>query len=207
MKLSWRQFWILLRCFQTRQSLPGASALAGVNVVTARRWYRRFQYHLPYEREDKLTGHVEIDEAFFGRRRYGNQHIVIGAYQRDTKHIVLEIIPNRSEETTDTFILNNIKTSSTVYTDSWSSYGGIDHFFGYTHKTCNHSKYIFGPTNHIEAVWSALKRWIRRSWQQVKAYLLPLFIREFEARNNAPELFETVENYLTNSLRCSNSLT
>jgi len=206
-KLSWCQFWILLRCWQTRESLPSACELANVSIPTARRWYRRFQYNLPYERSRKLSGEVEIDEAFVGRRRNGNQRIVIGAYERSTKNIALDIIPNRSEEITDRFILSNVKQKSTVYTDCWSSYGGIDRFFGYEHITCNHSQYVFGPTNHIEAIWSAFKRWIRRSWQQVKAYLLPQFIKEFEARNNKPELFQSPEIFLTRSFSCSISFT
>ena len=207
MKLSWSQFWILLRCWQTRQALPSACELAGVSIPTARRWYRRFQYNLPYKRGGKLSGEVEIDEAFIGKSRSGNQRIVIGAYERSRKRISLEIIPNRSEETTDRFILNNVKQKSIVYTDCWSSYSGIDNFFGYKHETCNHSQYVFGLTNHIEAIWSAFKRWIRRSWQQVKAYLLPQFIKEFEARNNQPELFESPETYLIKSLSCSISFT
>lgn len=207
MKLSWRQFWILLRCWQERISLPMTSELANVSIPTARRWFRRFQYNLPYKRRGKLAGEVEIDEAFIGKRRYGNQSIIIGGFERFRGRIALDIITDRSEETTDRFILDNVEQKSTVYTDCWSSYTGIDNFFGYIHKTCNHSQYVFGPTNHIEAVWSAFKRWIRRSWQQVKAYLLPQFIKEFEARNNEPELFESPTNYLIKSLSCSISFT
>lgn len=207
MKLSWSQFWILLRSWQTRQALPSACELAHVSIPTARRWYRRFQYHLPYEQGVVLSGEVEIDEAFIGKRRNGNQRIIIGAYERKTGKIALKVTSNRTQETTDKFILKHVQRKTTVYTDCFSAYEGIDSFFGYTHKTCNHSQYIFGPTNRIEGIWSIFKHWIRRSWQQVKAYLLPYFVREFEARNNEPELFETVENYLTKSLSCSISFT
>lgn len=207
MKLSWRKFWVLLRCWQTRQTLPAACQLASVSIPTARRWYRRFQYHIPYEQRQRFAGAVEIDETFIGKRKYGSQKIVIGALERETGKIALNIIKNRSQGLTDTFILEHVQKETTVYTDCFSSYQGIDSFFGYEHKTCNHSQYIFGPTNRIEAVWSALKRWIRRSWQQVKAYLLPQFLKEFEARNNETELFQTAETFLRRSLSCSNSLT
>jgi transposase-like protein len=208
MKLSYRQFWILLVCFQRKYTLPAASELAGVSIPTARRWYRKFQYNIPRTEAKPLSGEVEIDEAFVGRRRYGNQRIVIGALERRTGRIALQIIPNRAQETTDIFILQNInQKETTVYTDCFSSYRGIDLFFGYRHETCNHSQYIFGPTNRIEAVWSAFKRWIRRSWQQVKACYLADFVREFEARTNEPELFESPLNYLKKSLICSISFT
>lgn len=207
MKLSWSQFWVLLRCWQQRHGLPVAMEIAGVSKPTARRWYRKFQYHLPYTQDQSLSGEVEVDEAFVGRRRHGNQRILFGALERSTGKIALEVTNNRAQGTTDRFILTHIQKETTVFTDCFSSYQGIDTFFGYRHETCNHSQYIFGPTNRIEAVWSAFKRWIRRSWQQVRAYMLEHFVREFEARNNVPELFESPESYLTKSLSCSISFT
>lgn len=207
MKLSWPQFWVLLKCFQDRLTLKSACELAGVSVPTARRWYRKFQYHLPYEQNELLSHEVEIDESFVGKKRSGNQGIIIGAFERKTNKIALKVIHSRDQETTDRFILKHIQKETTVYTDCFSSYQGIDSFFGYTHKTCNHSQYIFGPTNRIEGVWSTFKRWIRRSWQQVRLSMLPQFVREFEARNNEPELFQSPENYLIKSLSCSISFT
>lgn len=200
MRISYTQLWILLSCWQKRLSVLAAQELAGVSHVTVRRWYRRFRNNIPYQRDDKLWGHVEIDEAFVGKRRTGNQRIVIGAYERSTGNIRLDIIPNRREETTDTFILENIKTTSTVYTDCWSSYAGIDSFFGYRHETCNHSQYVFGPTNRIEGIWSSLKRFIRRTYQQVRAYWLPFLLKEYEARVNEPRLFTSPEIFLNHSL-------
>jgi len=200
MKISYTQVWILMSCWQKRLSVLAAEELAGVSHVTVRRWYRRFRNNIPYKRDNKLWGHVEIDEAFFGKRRTGNQRIVIGAYERSTGKVRLDIIPNRREETTDNFILDNVKIKSTVYTDAWSSYAGIDKFFGYTHEVCNHSQYVFGPTNRIEGVWSNLKRFIRRTYQQVRGFWLPFLLQEYEARVNAPELFSSPLNFLNHSL-------
>ena len=207
MKLSWSQFWVLLVCWQSQHTLTSACELAGVSIPTARRWYRRFQYHLPYKQNQRFSKAVEVDEAFVGRRRHGNQRIILGALERHTGRIALKVTNNRTQETTDTFLLDHIETTTTVFTDGWNGYNGIDHFFGYTHKTCNHSKYIFGPTNRIEATWSAFKRWIRRCWQQVRAHYLADFVREFEARVNEPNLFKSPENFLTKSLSCSISFT
>jgi transposase-like protein len=207
MKLSFTQLWILISCWQKKYSLETACEMAEVSIPTARRWFRRFQYHLPYEPSSLLVREVEIDEAFVGKRRTGNQRLVIGAYERRTGKVRLQTSTNRSQETTDLFILKHVKLGSVVYTDSFSSYEGIDSFFGYRHIVCNHSEYVFGPTNHIEAIWSSLKRYIRRTWQQIRAYLLPYFIKEFEARINEPELFEEPSTYLKRSLVCSISFT
>jgi len=207
MKLSYQQMWILLACWQTKKSLSTACELADVSIPTARRWYRRFQYRLPYKHRQFLVGGVEVDEAFVGKRKTGNQRIVLGAYERSSGHIALKVTTNRTQETTDRFILKHIDKTSTVYTDAWGGYEGIDEFFGYDHETCNHSKYIFGPTNHIEAVWSSLKRFIRRTYQYIRAYWLPQLVREFEARHNEPNLFLSPQNYLAESLSCSISFT
>ena len=207
MKISYQQMWILLASWQDKQTLPAACEFAGVSIPTARRWYRRFQYHLPYKQVQMLAGEVEVDEAFVGKRKTGNQRIVLGAYERESKRIALKVTTNRTQETTDRFILRHINKTSTVYTDAWGGYEGIDEFFGYAHETCNHSNYVFGPTNHIEAIWSSFKRFIRRIYQQVRAYWLPQLVREFEARHNEPKLFQSPTNYLTKSLACSISFT
>ena len=200
MRISYTQLWILIVCWQRRMSIPASCELASVSHVTVRRWFRRFQYNLPYERDNKLWGQIEVDEAFVGKRRTGNQRIVLGAYERSTGHIALKVTTNRAQETTDRFILESIETTSTIYTDAAMCYEGIDSFFGYTHRVCNHSEFVFGPTNHIEAVWSALKRFIRRTYQSVRAYWLPFLVKEFEARTNEPQLFKNPINYLNRAL-------
>lgn len=200
MKITYQQLWLLVHCWQRRYAFVATSEIVGVSHVTVRRWFRRFQYHLP-ENTPYFQGEIEIDESFVGKRRTHNQGIVIGAYHRTTKQVVLQVIPNRTQETTDRFLLNHIHTNSTVYTDGWSGYEGIDSYFGYKHQWCNHSQYEFGPTNHIEAIWSALKRFITRTYHHIRVYWLPYIVREFQARINTPKLFTTPVAYLQNSLK------
>jgi len=199
MKLSYRTFWMLLICWQKRTSFATTSEICGVSAITVRRWFRRFQHHLVYE-SPHLSGVVEMDEAFLGKRRFGNQRIVLGAYERGSGKIVVRMTRNRDQETTDRFLLKNVSTQSTVCTDSAMCYEGIDSFFGYKRIVCNHSAWVFGPTNLIENTWSRLKGLIRRTYHHYHKEWLPKLLREFEARINAPELFISPLNYLETCL-------
>ncbi len=199
MKISYRQLWLLIVCWQKRIAFETTCELAGVSAITARRWFRRFRYHLVYE-SPYLGGVVEVDEAFLGRRRFGNQKVVLGAFERKSRSVVVRMTHNREQETTDRFILKHIERGSAVCTDSAPCYEGIDSFFGYRHETCNHSKFVFGPTNLIENVWSRLKGYIRRTYHHYHKEWLPSLLREFEARVNAPELFISPLNFLETSL-------
>jgi hypothetical protein len=83
-----------------------------------------------------------------------------------------------------------------VWTDGAMCYEGINAFFGYLHGRCNYDAWEFGPTNHVENVWSVLKGFIRRTFHRYhKEWLLQL-LREFEARWNTPELFISPLFYL-----------
>ncbi len=199
MKIDMRKLWLLVDCWQRRIAFKTSSEISGVSTITVRRWFRRFQEHLVYESPD-LRGIVEMDEAFLGRRRHGNQRIVLGAYERGSKRIVLRMTTNREQGTTDEFLLRYVDISSMVWTDGAPCYEGINAFFGYTRGFCNHSAWEFGPTNHIENVWSALKGFIRRTYHHFHKEWLPMLLREFEARWNTPELFLSPLFYLRTCL-------
>lgn len=198
-KLPFKTIWLLIDCWQRRIAFSTTAQITGVSTITVRRWFRRFQEHLVYESPD-IQGIVEMDEAFLGRRRHGNQRIVLGVYERDSKRIVLRMTRNRNQGTTDTFLLQHVDRSSMVWTDGAQCYEGIHEFFGYAHASCNHSGSFFGPTNHIENVWSALKNFIRRTYHHYHKEWLPLLLREFEARWNTPNLFISPLYYLRTCL-------
>jgi len=199
MKLPPQKLWLLIDCWQRRIAFNTTAQIAGVSTITVRRWFRRFQEHLVYV-SPQLEGTVEMDEAFLGRRRHGNQRIVLGAYERGSKRIVLRMTKDRAQGTTDTFLLRHVRKSSMVWTDGAGCYEGINAFFGYLHGSCNHSVWEFGPTNHIENVWSALKGFIRRTYHHFHKEWLPMLLREFEARWNTPELFYSPLTFLKTCL-------
>lgn len=106
MKLSPRQLFILLYCWQTKRSTETSYLLAGVSYTTVRRWFARFRKQLPDS--SKLTaileGVVQVDESYFGKRRSKQpQHIVVGAKDTTTGRIALRITDSRDRQPLEQF--------------------------------------------------------------------------------------------------------
>ncbi len=153
---------------------------------------------------DLLSGLVEIDESYFGKKKYGRQTCVVGAIERDTRRIKLRIIDDRERETLESFIVANVKVNSLIFTDGLPSYNQLPEI-GYGHEDCNHSKGDFGPTNMIENLWGVIKRHLRQVHKNLSfdRDKLDNILREWENRQNSPELFYNVDNYLK---RCACSV-
>lgn len=195
-KLRYRQVFVLLYCWQTRQS-PGACRLAtGLSYTTVRRWYWRFRALVPQDdRTAVLSGVVEVDEAWFGKKRFGGQTIVVGAIERDTKRLKLQIIPDTEQDSLEGFLEQHVARSSLVVTDCGAGYNGIE-WLGYTRESWNHSKGHFAGTNHIEATWSAMKRHLRKLYGCVPTKQLQLVLNEWMARHNSLQLFTSPAAFL-----------
>jgi transposase-like protein len=142
-----------------------------------------------------LSGIVEVDEAYFGKRKYGHQVIVVGAIERDTKHLKLQVIPDTEQDSLEKFLEDNVERGSLVLTDCHMGYSGIE-WLGYLHESWNHSIGEFAGTNHIEQTWSAMKRYLRKLYGCVPTRDLQSILNEWVARHNTPELFDCPENYL-----------
>lgn len=192
--LTYRQMFLLLWCFQQRQSPGTACLVVGVSYTTVRRWYWRFRATLPASTPE-LSGIVEVDEAFFGKRKYGGQTIVLGAIERDTRKVRLQITADREQDSLELFITKTIARSSLLLTDAHAGYHDLE-FYGYSHERCNHSNGHFGPTNQIENTWSVMKRYLRKLYGCVPTNKLPLILNEWMARQNSPWLFTSPTTYL-----------
>ncbi|MGH7238998.1 MAG: IS1595 family transposase [Candidatus Saccharimonadales bacterium] len=199
-KLTYRQLFVLLWCWQHRQSPGTARLVAGISYTTVARWYWRFRALVPQDDTSKLLdGIVEADEAYFGKRRYGNQTIVMGAIERDTAKLKLAVIPDTEQDSLEGFLETHVARQSLVVTDYHMSYNDLE-FLGYSHERFNHSKGHFAGTNHIESNWSAMKRYLRKLYGCVPTKRLKLILREWMARHNQPELFNSPTNFLQETL-------
>jgi transposase len=76
---------------------------------------------------------------------------------------------------------------STVFTDTFRSYNGLD-ARGYTHERINHSEgvYVDGEvhTNTIERFWSLVKRGIGGVYHSVGLRYLQTYLNEYSFRYN-----------------------
>lgn len=192
--LRYRQLFVLLWCFQNRQSPNTARLVAGVSYTTVRRWYWRFRVVLPATIPE-LSGLVEVDEAFFGKRKYGGQTIVLGAIERDTRRLRLQLAGDREQDTLELFLTSCVARNSLILTDAHAGYHDLE-FYGYAHERCNHSRGHFGPTNQIENTWGVVKRYLRKLYGCVPTKRLELICNEWMARQNQPGWFTSPTNYL-----------
>jgi len=198
--LRYRQLFLLLWCFQNRQSPHTARLVTDVSYTTVRRWYGRFREQLP-PAAPELSGIVEVDESFFGRQKYGHQTMVVGAIERDTRRLRLQVIPDRAQDTLELFLTACIARNSLILTDAHAGYHDLE-FYGYTHERCNHSNGHFGPTNQIENMWGVMKRYLKKLYGCVPTVQLQLILNEWMARQNNPGLFTSPTTYLQATL-CS----
>ena len=172
----------------------------GLSYTTIHRWYWRFRALVPPDNQQAmLSGIVEVDEAWFGRRKFGGQTIVMGAIERDTKQLKLAIIPNTEQDSLEGFLERNVVRSSLVVTDCAAGYNGIE-WLGYGHESWNHSIGHFAGSNHIESTWSAMKRHLRKLYGCIPTANLQLFLNEWMARHNNLRLFASPQDYLSLTL-------
>ena len=157
--LSFRQIYALIWCWQHKCSIGEIRNILGLSYPTVSKWLRKLRQALPASHV-VLDGTCEVDGSFFGRRKFRSQRLVIGAIDQKTKQVRLKIIKYRTRTEAEKFIQNTIKTGSLVLTDGFKGYNELP-LLGYNWKACDHSIGFFGPTNHIENLWSVIKRALR----------------------------------------------
>jgi transposase-like protein len=147
-----------------------------------------------------LGGTVEVDEAWFGKRKFGGQTIVMGAIERDTGRLKLATVPDTERDSLEGFVAEHVARGSLVVTDAKTGYNTLKSL-GYSHESWNHSKGHFAGTNHIESNWSAMKRHLRKLYGCVPTARLHHFLHEWEVRHNRPELFDSPQIFLRETLK------
>ena len=91
--------------------------------------------------------------------------------KNQSKMTLFFILPDRKKETLHRLIAENVIPGSTIYTDEWKGYCGLDDI-GFVHKTICHkrrfSRFEFEgnmairvTTNHIERIWVELRRTLK----------------------------------------------
>jgi transposase-like protein len=118
---------------------------------------------------DRLDGVVEVDEAYWGGEETGaigrgteDKALIIVAAEEDGKgigRIRLRTIPDASSASLHGFIRQAIAPGSTVRTDGWSAYLGLE---GYVHDRQVQSHQDEGEhlLPRVHRVIALLKRWL-----------------------------------------------
>ena len=138
---------------------------------------------------DKMSGSIEIDEAFFGGleknkhkgKKYTSKKTAgVGAKDRSTDKITATAVPETAKARLEDFIENTIDKDATKHTDENPSCSDLTN-----HETVNHSigECVNGVsrTNGLESFWACIGH---GTFHHTSGERLHHCINEFAARRN-----------------------
>jgi len=164
------KFKEILECFCNDFSATQTSQITKIGRKTVNKIFNKIRYRIIEltEKEEKLSGEVEIDESYFGARRVRGKRgrgakgkiPVFGILKRKGK-VYTKIVKNCEKKALLPIIKGKVLEESTIYSDGWKSYDGLV-LNGYKHYRIYHSKNEFARgkshINGIESFWSYAKR-------------------------------------------------
>ena len=110
---------------------------------------------------------VEVDEALFSHRKNHQgrvlpQQWVFGGIDRQSRECFMYTVPDRSGPTLLPIIQQVIAPGTTIMSDMWAAYGGIN-AMGFAHLQVNHTYNFIDPqtgahTQNIENSWKNTKQ-------------------------------------------------
>jgi transposase-like protein len=197
--------WQIVNC---KNGISSYEVHRAIGITQKSAWFMDHRIRLALgmgHSEEKMSGNVEADETFIGGKAR-NMHkskrdrmitgrgtkgktIVMGFLQRanEQKHsqVTAQVIENRYRQTMQTAVKENVVEGSTLITDEFSGYTGLEDTF--SHEVINHAvEYVQGHvhTNGMENFWSLLKRGIHGTYVSVEPFHLFRYIDEQEFRYN-----------------------
>jgi transposase-like protein len=167
----------------------------GVTYKTA--WRMMKQVRTLMGDDVKLSGPVEMDEAYFGGSDSNKvQHLrgkaktpVLGIVERHGKgRVIPRVLPDASKDSILPVVGEVLSPRTMIYADSSKTLEQV-RWMGQSHKlaTVNHSEtYVDGyaHTNTIDGFWSLVKRGITGVYYQVGLDYLQSYLNEYAFRYN-----------------------
>ena len=158
-------------------------------------WFmsHRIRYAMEENNQDYLSGTIEVDETYIGGYHSGttgrgseNKIPVVALVQRNGK-VRSKKIDKLTGKNLKSYIRENVDKDSTIITDEFPSYKGLDKEYR-NHHVVNHSKkeYARGDvyTNTVEGYFSLLKRGVNGTFHHVSKKHLQRYLSEFDFRYN-----------------------
>ena len=162
---------------------------------TAWSWLHKLRHAMVRPGRDKLSGYVEVDEAYIGgehegKRGRGSENKVLVVIAVEVKagkigRIRISRVANASGERLKRFVNESVEKGSTVNTDGWQGYNGLTEE-GYIHEVtvAKHSKKS-GLLPHVYLIISLMKRWLMGTHQgAVSNKHLEYYLDEYTFRFN-----------------------
>jgi transposase len=165
--------------------------LADNTVADIYRKIRECLYHQCELEGRRLSGSIEIDEAYFGGRRKGKKgrgaagkSVVLGLLERDGK-VYTRVVSSLTAPALMEIIRSKTRKGSVFYTDTFKSYNSLKQYG--KHRRINHAKtLVYRHHNHIngiEGFWSYAKHKLY-NYHGVSRANFGLYLKEMEYRFN-----------------------
>ena len=176
----------------------GLQRVLGIgSYETAWTWLHKLRRAMVRPGRDRLSGWVEVDETFIGGLEEGKKGrekerkaLVVIAAEVDGPgigRVRLRMIPDASSESLHSFVSESIEPGSTVHTDGWSGYSGLEALGDERHVTVigKRSKDASKLLPRVHRTASLLKRWLLGTHQgAVAQWQLPYYLDEYTFRFN-----------------------
>jgi transposase-like protein len=194
--------WFRAMWYVTSQK-NGASALGLQRVLglgsyeTAWTWLHKLRRAMVRPDRDRLSGWIEVDETFLGGlaegatgRQKANKALVVIAAQADGPgigRIRMGMIPDASADSLHAFVIGCIEPGSTLHTDGWQGYSGLEKkgFQREVSAVRSTKKDASKLLPRVHRIASLLKRWLLGTHQgAVAPWQLPYYLDEFTFRFN-----------------------
>jgi transposase-like protein len=161
-------------------------------------WLHKLRRAMVRSGRDRLSGWVEVDETYWGSpeegvvgRRVQDKALIVVAAQADGKgigRIRMRVIQHPSAASLHPFDQDCIEPGSTVHTDGWQGYAGLEKK-GYDHEVTSvqrrRPKEVSTLLPRVHLVVSLLKRWLAGTHQGAVSHEhLPYYLDEFTFRFN-----------------------
>lgn len=181
----------------------GASALGIKRVLglgsyeTAWSWLHKLRRAMVRPGRERLSGRVEVDETYWGSpestvrgRETEKKTLIVIAAEEDGKgtgRIRMRRIERASAKNLESFISDCVEPGSTIHTDGWDGYGGLEGI-GYVHEVSVVSRSKKSATEllpRVHRVTALLKNWLRGTHQgAISGAHMDYYLDEFTFRFN-----------------------
>ena len=163
---------------------------------TAWAWLHKMRTAMVRPGRDRLTGVVEVDESYVGGEKPGKRGrgaegkalVVVAVEDKADKgigRIRMAVVPDASARSLTPFVKASVQEGSTVRTDGWSGYDGLQSA-GY-HRIVERKDSCVGdkPLKLAHLAISLLKRWLLGTHQGAASHEhLACYLDEFVFRFN-----------------------
>ena len=202
LRLTRHQWQQLLRCHAQGLSARAVAQETGLHPQRVLRALTVVRTAMVHEIPPVFRGTVEVDETYVGGSWRNRRHRPLGRTSPQGRGTTLktpvfgilcrggqvwaQVVPNVSRSTLQPLIRRRVRTGTTVWSDTFTSYTGIA-TKGYVHRLVRHSPGSYGRgerhINGLEGFWGYLKRRLAAKGG-IRRKRLSLYLAEYVWRYN-----------------------